>query len=115
MGDPLTLAELLTESPKLVPAAGPVAGEEALQGWAPDLAWSIPWAAPMPASLPDSFEQDYETLAGAKPTLAAQLGYAAADEAIRLLTNAEDYRPTHDMLKQVQIPSIGIVNPHLIQ
>ncbi len=115
LGDPLTLAKLYKESPNLVPAAGPVAGEEALQGWAPDLAWAIPWAAPMPDNLPDAFAQDYEALAGKPPNEAAALAYAAADEAIRLITQAEDYRPDNEALKGVQIPPIGIVNAHLIQ
>ncbi len=115
LGDPLTLAELYAESPELAPAAGPVAGEEVLQAWAPELTWSIPWAAPMPDNLPDNFAQEYEALAGKPPNLAAALAYAAADEAIRLLTGAEDYRPTNAMLRDVQIPSIGIVNTHLVK
>ncbi len=115
LGDPLTLAELLTSHPELVPAAGPVAGEEALQGWAPDLAWSIPWAAPMPTNLPDTFAQDFEAFAGQPPNLAAALAYAATDEAIRLLVQAEDYRPTHEALRQVKLPSIGLVNQHLLK
>jgi len=114
-GDPLTLAELYRESPELVPAAGPVAGEDAIQGWAPDLTWAIPWAAPMPDNLPESFADDFEALAGEPPSYAAALAYAAADEAIRLIMAAEDYHPNNEALKQVKIPPIGIVNAHLIQ
>ena len=115
LGDPLTLAQIHLESPELIKAAGPVAGEEALEGWAPGLTWSIPWAAPIPKDLPESFAQDYEALAGKPPNYAATLAYAAADEAIRLITSAADYRPDNEALKQVHIPPIGIVNSHLIK
>ncbi|HHB89789.1 MAG TPA: hypothetical protein ENK60_00615 [Anaerolineae bacterium] len=115
LGDPFTLAELYNESPELVPAAGPVAGEEALQGWAPDLTWTIPWAAPMPENLPEDFSQQFEALAGKPPNYAAALAYAATDEAIRLITGAEDYRPDHDALKEVKLPPITVVNPYLVK
>ncbi len=115
LGDPLTLAELLTTHPELVPAAGPVAGEEALQGWAPDLAWSIPWAAPMPADLPDTFAQDFKAFAGQPPTLAAALAYAATDEALQLLVQADDYRPSHEAMREVKLPTIGLINQHLLK
>ena len=115
LGDPLTLAQLYHDSPDLIRAAGPVAGEKAVAGWAPDLPLSIPWAAPKP-HLPATFAQDFQAFAGESPDHAAALGYAAADTAIRLIIQApHDYRPTHTELEQVSLPPIVIVNSHLIQ
>ena len=115
LGDPLTLAETLTERPELIPAAGPVAAEEAFQGWAPDLAWTIPWAAPAPENLPDTFAADYEAMTGARPTLASALAYAATDQALRIISESPDYRPGPEQLQTIPLPPITIINTHLIQ
>jgi len=115
LGDPLTLAETLTEQPRLIPAAGPVAAEEAIQGWAPELAFSIPWAAPVPPDLPESFADDYQAMTGAKPTLAAALAYAATDQALRIIAESPDYRPGAEQLNAIPMPTITVINTHLMQ
>jgi len=115
LGDPLTLAEILHEQPELIPAAGPVAGEEAFQQWAPDVAWSIPWAAPTPAGLPDDFAAEYEKLAGKKPSLAAALAYAATDQALRIIAAAPDYHPGPEQLATIPLPDITFINANLMQ
>ncbi len=115
LGDPLTLAETLNERPQLIPAAGPVAAEEAFQGWAPELAWSIPWAAPAPQNLPQDFAADYEAATGAKPTLASALAYAATDQALRIISAAPDHRPGADELSTIPVPPITLINTHLMQ
>ena len=115
LGDPLTLAETLTEHPELIPAAGSVADEEAFQKWAPALAWSIPWAAPVPDDLPQSFAFDYEEMTGKKPALAAALAYAATDQALRILAEASDHRPGPEELRTIPTPPITLINTHLMQ
>ncbi len=115
LGDPLTLAETYATQPELIVAAGPVAGEEVVQGWAPDLGLRIPWAAPMPQHLPDDFPAAYEALAGKSPNAAASLAYAATDAAIRLLTEAPAYHPSPEGLRAISTPPITLVNDPLRQ
>jgi ABC-type branched-subunit amino acid transport system substrate-binding protein len=115
LGDPLTLAETLNEHPELILAAGPVAGEEAVQKWTPELAWSIPWAAPMPDNLPDDFPAAYQALTGKPPSYAASLAYAATDQALRIIAAAPDYRPGPDQLHTIPLPPITLMNDNLMQ
>ncbi len=110
LGDPLSLAELAQNHPEWVPAAGPVAGEAVLQGWAPDLAQRILWAAPQPHDLPSDFAARYRDLTGRDPTWAAALAYAATDQALQLIAQAPDDVPGPASLAQVPVPALVIIH-----
>jgi len=109
LGDPLTLAEVYVTQPEMIVAAGPVAEEEAVQGWAPGLRQHLPWAAPAPENLPEDFPAAYQTLTGKPPTRAAALAYAAADAALRLIAEAPDHHPGASQLHAIPPPPITIV------
>jgi len=109
LGDPLTLAEVVSGQSQFVPAAGPVAGEEAFQKWAPEQASTQLWAAPIPQNLPDNFASAYEALAGKPPNHAAALAYAAADQALRIIAAASDYRLDASPLHAIPTPPITLI------
>ena len=108
LGAPLTLAELLVAEDEHLLAAGPVAEETAVRGWAGERVASLPWAAPEPQHLPADFAAAYHELAGKAPTRAAALAYAATDEALRLIAAAPDYRPGVEALHTITPPPIRI-------
>ncbi len=108
LGDPLSLAELIQRHPEWVPAVGPVAGEEVLQGWAPGLAQRLPWAVPRPQHLPPDFATQYRELTGQEPHWAARLAYAATDQALRLMAQTPDYRPPQAQWAQTTLPPVEL-------
>lgn len=110
LGDPLTLAEVYVTQPGLIVAAGPVAGEEAVQGWAPGLSQHLPWAAPAPENLPGDFSAAYRAVAGKAPDHTAALAYAATDLALDLIASSPDHRPDISRLHDSPTPPVIIVN-----
>lgn len=89
LGDALTLAELRQTDPEQVPAAGPVAAEEAAIAWAGEALTGLIWATVLPDELPTDFVTAYEQRTGTPPPPQALLAYAATDQALRLLARAE--------------------------
>lgn len=88
LGDPLTLAEWRRTDPEQVPAAGPVAAEEAVQAWAGEAMAGLIWATVLPNDLPADFAIVYEERTGTSPPPIAMLAYAATEQALRLLARA---------------------------
>lgn len=89
LGDALSLAELRRTAPEQVPAAGPVAAEEAAIAWADEALAGLVWATVLPDELPTDFATTYEQRMGISPPPQALLAYAATDQALRLLARAE--------------------------
>jgi hypothetical protein len=88
LGDPLTLAELRRSNPERVPAAGPVAAEEAAIAWAGEALAGLVWATVMPEAVPTDFAAAYEQRTGVPPPPQAVLAYAATDRALHLVARA---------------------------
>ncbi len=110
LGDPLTLAEVYATQPEMIVAAGPVAEEEAVQGWVPGLSQHLPWAAPVPERLPQDFPTAYQALTGKAPSHAASLAYAAADLALNLMASSPDHRPDASRLHSAPLPPVTIIH-----
>lgn len=110
LGDPLSLAALVKDSPELAPAAGSVAAEEAFGAWAGASADGLVWAAAVPdsASLPADFDADFEAAAGSPPTPVDKLAYAAADEALQLLAAHPSRASLVQALASIALPPIQV-------
>lgn len=104
VGDPLTLSDIMHDSPELAPAVGSVAAEAAFAAWAGDVADGLVWSQAYPDDLPPDFAGAYEALAGTPPTPMSALAYAAAGEALQLLSQSQD--------RQALAESINDLNPY---
>lgn len=108
LGDPLTLANLVTTKPELAPAAGSVAAEEAFGAWARAEAEGMIWAMAVSATSPPDLASADEQLAGYPLTPMAALAYAATDQALALLARYDSRPDLAQALASAPLPPIHL-------
>ena len=112
VGDPQTLAEIISTTPDMVLAAGVVAAEPAFAAWAGAAADGMIWASATPEDLPFDFAESYQALAGSPPQPAAALAYVATDQALEMMSKHPDRSVLANVLRDLPMPPIQVYQRH---
>ena len=86
VGDPQTLAEIVSTMPDMILAAGVVAIEPAFAAWAGAASNGMIWASATPENLSADFADSFQVLTGSPHQQISALAYAATDHALSMMT-----------------------------
>ena len=108
VGDPQSLAAIVSATPDLILSAGAVAAESAFIAWADTAADGMIWVTAYPEEMPSDFAESYQSLAGSFPKPIAALAYAATGQALEMIANHPERSALGNALRDVPAPQIQV-------